>query len=453
MKSISFDRLVFTIIAALVLVLAAIILFGNLYGARPPEAVLPEGGAVGMRGPFTILFPQEMQHSTVEKRFETEPPLSGNFRWEGRKLFFWPNQPLVAGQSYRVRLTEGALTADGRAIRKEMQTFIQVRLPEVVFMSPVTGDAEIWISSIEPAVLRPITQTGGSVYDFGITPDGEHIIYSARNEMEGLDLWMIDRQGANKRLLLDCGPDWCSNPALSPNGARLAYARRNASLQPGGPPGVPRIWLLSVESGQTSVLYNDPEITGFDPVWSPMGDRLAFFDGTAGGIRILAIDKEDELLLPSNMGTVGAWSPDGQRMMFIDMESSFDRPYIAVYEANFADNAVVPALSSDLVRSDYGKPVWSPDGEWIAIGIRPIGGSGTQQIWVMRPDGSDALEVTSDFNYVHTAYRWDPGGNAIVFQRLNLTSSNNLPEVLVWQRDTGKFTTLGQDSGFAEWLP
>jgi hypothetical protein len=134
-----------------------------------------------------------------------------------------------SGQSYRVRLTEGALTEDGRAIRKEMQALIQVRLPEVVFMSPVTGDPEIWISSIEPAVLRPVTQTGGSVYDFGVTPDGEHIIYSARNEMEGLDLWMIDRQGANKRLLLDCGPDWCSNPALSPDGARLAYARRNAT--------------------------------------------------------------------------------------------------------------------------------------------------------------------------------------------------------------------------------
>jgi hypothetical protein len=63
-----------------------------------------------------------------------------------------------------------------------------------------------------------------------------------------------------------------------------------------------------------------------------MGDRLAFFDG-ARAVFGFWIDKEDELLLPSNMGAVGAWSPDGQRMMFIDMESSLNVHICIVYEA------------------------------------------------------------------------------------------------------------------------
>jgi TolB protein len=453
MKTKSFDRLVVIIMAVLVLILAGIISFGSWFGARPPAAVLPVGNAIGVRGPFALTFPQAMQPVSVEGNFETIPALTGKFRWEGRTLYFWPDQPLEAGEEYTVRLAAGALTEDGREIRQEMQAQFPVRQPEVVFMTPVTGNAEIYASSINPAVLRPLTQTGGTVYDFGVTPDGEHIIYSARNDMDGLDLWMVDRQGENNLLLLDCGPDWCSNPAMSPDRSRLAYARRTANVQPGGPPGVPRIWLFIPDTGQTAVLYNDPDVTGFDPVWSPQGDRLAFFDGSNGGIRVLYIDREDELLLPSNMGTVGAWSADGQRMLFIDMETALDRPYIVVYLADFASEVISPALSSDLVRSEYGKPVWSPDGEWIAIGIRALGGTGVQQIWIMRPDGSDAVDLTNDFNYVHTAYRWDPTGGALVFQRLNLSASNNRPQVMVWQRDSNEFVILGEDSGFAEWLP
>jgi TolB protein len=453
MKSKSFDRLVLIIIIAFVVVLAGIVFLGNWFGARPPAPVLPIGDKVGVRGPFTLAFPQAMQPGSVEAHFETDPPVDGSFRWNGRTLSFWPSQPLKIGQEYIVRLTAGSLTEDGREIRQELQAYFPVRQPEVVFMTPVTGEAEVWVSSVNPAILRPVTHTGGTVYDFGVTPDGEHIIYSARNEMSGLDLWMVDRRGEDRQMLLDCGPDWCSNPAMSPDGSRLAYARRTASVQPGGPPGVPRIWTLVSDTGQTARLYDDPEITGFDPVWSPLGNQLAFFDGTNGGIRVLTIDGDDELLLPSNMGTVGAWSPDGQRMLFIDMEMGPERPYIVVYQADFATEAVSPALASEMGRSEYGKPVWSPDGEWIAIGISPLGGTGFQQIWIMRPDGSDAVAVTNDFNAVHTAYRWDPTGEALVFQRLNLSSSNNVPEVMVWQRNSGEFSVLGADGGFADWLP
>jgi TolB protein len=453
MNNRSFDRLVIIIIGSLVLVLAGVVLLGNLAGARPPEAQYPASGSVGMRGPFILQFPQNMQRASVEALFETQPAIDGRYGWDGRTLFFWPDKPLIAGQQYAVRLREGAVTEDGRIIRRGMEALYTVRQPEVVFMSPVTGNAEIWISSIDPAVMRPITSTGGSVYDYGVTADGEHIIYSARNQMTGLDLWMIDRNGENGRLLLDCGPDWCNNPALSPDGSRLAYARRSASVQPGGPPGVPRIWMLVMETGQTAPLYSDQDITGFDPLWSYQGNRLAFFDGANSGIRVLVIDKEDDLLLPSNMGAVGSWSPDGQRMMFIDTEMALERPYVIVYIADFRNEMITPALSSELVRTEYGKPVWSPDGEWIAIGVRPLSGVSMQQIWIMRPDGSGLIEVTDDFLHVHTAYRWNPGGDALVLQRLNLSSSSSTPEVLVWQRDSGQFIRLAEDAGFADWLP
>ncbi|MEN4098954.1 MAG: hypothetical protein ROW52_03450 [Anaerolineaceae bacterium] len=453
MKSKSFDRIVFFILAGLALLLVVIILAGGWIGARPPVADLPTSGAVGMGGPLSLRFPQNMQRSTVEARFHTEPALEGRFQWDEHTLHFWPNDALQAGDVYEVILREGAQTEDGQVIRQEARLSFAVRRPEVVFMMPVTGNAEIWVSSIEASILRPLTQTNGMVYDFGVAADGEHIVYSVRNDMEGLDLWMVDRSGENQILLLDCGRDWCSSPAISPDGTRIAYARRIANIQPGASPGVPRIWMYTMDSVQTAPLYSDQAITGFDPLWSESGDQLAFFDGANGGIRVLTMDTEHEVFLPSNMGMVGSWSPDGQRMMFADMVMASQRPYTVVYEADFKNEVVTPALSSELVRTEYGRPAWSPDSEWIAIGIRAFGGSNTQQIWIMRPDGSDPFAVTSDLTYTNTAYRWHPAGEMLVFQRLKLASAQQTPEVVVWHRRTETFTVLGKDAGFANWLP
>ena len=49
-------------------------------------------------------------------------------------------------------------------------------------------------------------------------------------------------------------------PAISPNGARIAYSREAAGPGPDLPFGSPRIWVLDLQSGQNSAVYADQQI-------------------------------------------------------------------------------------------------------------------------------------------------------------------------------------------------
>ena len=82
-------------------------------------------------------------------------------------------------------------------------------------------------------------------------PQGEGIVYSVLREDGGADLWRMDRDGSEQRLLLACPEAACLDPAWSPDGETLAYERRD--IWAGAPnldPKAGRIWLLDLEEGE-----------------------------------------------------------------------------------------------------------------------------------------------------------------------------------------------------------
>ncbi|MDZ4159972.1 MAG: hypothetical protein U1B80_09295, partial [Anaerolineaceae bacterium] len=97
--------------------------------------------------------------------------------------------------------------------------------------------------------------------------------------------------------------------------------------------------------------------------------------------------------------------------------------------------------------------VWSPDGEWLAVGLQVAGRWLSKQLWLMRLDGSGQTAITDNPVHTHAAYRWDASGQAIAFQRLQLGSSLARPEVVIWQRRTGDLVVVAQDAGMPAWLP
>jgi dipeptidyl aminopeptidase/acylaminoacyl peptidase len=454
-----FDYIVWSVAGALGLAILGVVALGDRVGVRVARTFPAEAGVVAASARIGLEFADAMNTDTVEARFSLEPPTEGRFEWRGRQMSFIPARGLRPGQAYTARLQPGAQNREGRETQQEWRWSFSVREPYIVYLSAETGGArEVWRVPAGGGARVPLTQTNGRVYDFAVARDGEQIVYSVVNEARGADLWLVDREGRNARMLVNCGADLCTTPAWSPDGgapgsARIAYSREPAGLSPGSPNGPPRVWTVEVSSGQTASVYQSSQVLGYGPVWSPDGRRLAFFDGSAPGIRLLDVGSGEGMLISTPMGTVGSWSPDGEAMAYNDLNLETGQPQSTLARADFGSQTITPLVGQDATLSDFGAPVWSPDGEWLAVSVRTRDGGPSKQIWLLRPDGSERLPVTADPSYTFGGQRWNAAGDALVLQRFELNKPLATPEVLVWQRATNMVTLLAQGAATPEWMP
>lgn len=448
-----FDFTVWSILGGLALVLGAVILLGDRVGAQVVQTWPAAGEAVAAYGRVGLTFAQPMQAASVAAHFSITPAIAGSLQWRGQQALFLPTVPLAQGVTYTAHLSAGAEAQNGRATKEDLTWSFTVRSPRLVYLAPASKGALDLVQITPGGNPLSLTQTGGRVYDFAVAPDGEHIVYSLVNEQGGVDLWLMEDDGANARLFIECLKSRCSVPHWAPDGARIAYSREEEGIAPGAPLGPPRVWTAQVDTGATQPLYQDSQVLGYGPVWSPDGQRLAFFDGSVGGIRVLDLASGGEMVLPTLMGLVGAFAPDGQAMFFTDVQAQPNSVVGILYLADFGSQTITAPLSETLPFSDFGVPEWSQTREWIALSAKVADGGPGRQLWVLRPDGSDAHPIAADPAYTHGSYHWDAWGQQLVYQRVALGTPFPQPEIWVWSATTGAARQVATDGTLPMWLP
>lgn len=448
-----FDYAVWGTLTGLTLAIALVWFSGDNVGLSAPDTYPPNGQSASAFVHPTITFLEPMQFATVETRFTITPSVPGRFDWPtDSQLTFIPNRALTPGERYTVTLAAGSLSAQGVEVLDDLTWQFTVRQPAIVYMSPAIGPRELYRLDAPGATPRPLTDTGGLIYDFDTATDGWLIAYGRYNEQNGIDVWLTDGDGSNHRMLVECGPDRCYDYAFSPDHTRIAFSRERA--QAAAPNAPPRLWTVDLQSGEAAQVFQDNNILGYSPSWSPDGTKLAFFDGGEGAIRVLDLRTSQQSILPSWLGMMGAWSPTGDAMLFNDLDrSNPNLPGVVVYRVLFETEQVTPALTPTDTIASYSVPVWSPNGEWLAIAIQPTVGGPGAQLWLMRPDGSEARPIAADTGYTYGSYRWDPWGETVVYQRFQLSTPNATPEVLQWTLATGEVISLIDNATTPRWLP
>lgn len=445
-------------LVALVVLLAAIALLADPARKEVARLVAESTGGlltIGVHGPVTLEFDDAMQRDSVESRFSLDPPVEGSFTWNGtndRSVSFWPARALQPGQRYSVRLAARARSQGGQEVAKAQTWQVAVRQAELLYLSPSRAP-ELWRCSSDGRNCNRLTSTGGRVIDYSVSFDGNRIVYSLRNEEQGIDLWEINRQGGAAEILLPCGTDWCSSPAYSPDGKFIAYSRRRVSGLPGRQPEAPRIWILERAAQTTTELLADPRIGGTRAAWSPDGRLLAFFDEISGGVRVYNVATRSDFLVPAVEGTAIEWSPDSAFLFYLQAGIKGETPYSSVYRLDVRTQEISQVLGED--AADYSVPAWSSDGEWAVVGQRLAGGSLTRQLWLVSLSAGqgERQAITDDVLFNHGGYQWEPGGSRLVYQRLEFGKSDSLPQVTVWNRQDGQTLLLAEDAFQPLWIP
>lgn len=447
-----FDRLVLAILLISASLIIILLLQGDRVGVQVTATHPADGTEISARGRAGITFDVEMDLDSLKENFTVVPDISGEFQWEGKTLWFLPHEQLKRNQEYQFTVAAEAESLDGRKLMAPVSWSARVREPEILYLTLKEDGGDLWRVDLSTSSPVQLTDTGGGIYDFSPDPTGEWVIYSLKNETRGRDLWIIDRDGLNPSSILSCGQDLCSEAAWSADGAWVAYVRQardeeTGVLQP------PRIWSIHVGTGDTAPLYQTPNAFGHSPSFSPDGKRLATYDSVAEAIRVLDLETSQESLIPSLYPGVGDWSPDGQSMVFIDLVPSVLEPLTSVYIVHFDSQTVTPAFRELAEGIDYSQPQWSPDGEWFAVGLRAVTAGISKGLWVQNLDASQAIRITDDAAATFSAYRWDPWGDQLVFQRFGLGVSDQHPALWLWDWETGERLQLVDRGARPEWLP
>ena len=202
------------------------------------------------------------------------------------------------------------------------------------------------------------------------------------------------------------------DPAISPDGTRMAYAsRRNGFFD---------IYIFDFTSGQSIRVTDTPAYDG-NPTWAPDGQWLAYESYQSGNLDIFVQSLVDLTQSPLQLTTDPSadldpdWSPSGSLLAFTSLRSG--EPEIWTASLDQTENRF-HNRSRDPQAVDT-QPAWSPDGQQLA--------------WTSSHDGFDQVRVipTADTGQVPTFLgagsnpQWDPAGNQIL-ARLGDTVSASL---------------------------
>ena len=182
----------------------------------------------------------------------------------------------------------------------------------ITFASASSGKnrkKEIYISDIDGANARQLTQDGALGYGPKFSPDGSKIAYSS-DKSGYRDTYVIDLN-TKKRNCVAQFPGQNTGAAFSPDGSTLALSLSKF--------GNPEICTIPSTGGEPTRLTN-ARGTDCSPTWSPDGTKIVYVSDERGspGLYILPATggTPEKLNTESSYTTEPDWSPDGKKIAY-----------------------------------------------------------------------------------------------------------------------------------------
>lgn len=246
----------------------------------------------------------------------------------------------------------------------------------ILFDSYENGSFNIYRVRADGTGLQQLI-SGGS--EPALSPDGSRIAYRMRRDVGGLGIALASSTGAYISTVTE--ESTAGYPTWSPDGNNLAY-----NNVPGNEL-TSQVRRIGVGPNNTPINVVD----GWRPAWQPNGSSFVLFDGCRAGadcgsvLSINAFEGDPNNPTIVTTGSAGAWSPTGNQIAF---QAFDDKGLSQVWIIN-ADGSNRRQITKDV--GTHGMPIWSSDGQWLFY-RSDQGGTGWA-IYAIRTNGTDARKI------------------------------------------------------------
>jgi TolB protein len=184
------------------------------------------------------------------------------------------------------------------------------------------------------------------------------------------------------------------------------------------------------------------------------------------GIQLYNFESGESHQISSSVGSPAVWSPDGQSILTRDrhlaVRHGAEGENHQDHSHEFSEGValfVTQLAALDTTRlggddgADDGPPAWSADGAWIAFGRKSSRAEDGRQLWVIKPDGSQARALTESPELHHGAISWSADGSTLLFQRFDTRAANQRPGIWLLNVGTGRTEELHTPGFQPAWIP
>lgn len=437
--------------------LAASLLY---FSPRVVAAAPAENGRTGSFAAIEIQFSVPMGADCTADHFSIVPEIAGDLVIEGGTLRFTPRDPWPAGSSVRVSILAGACSEKGLPLLAGRSWSFAASRARVAYIPSLGPGNRLMGIAAEGGAPEILAEVSSPLQNFDLSRRGDFGVLSTGAGSLPDKLWLTRLDGLPAQLLLDCGADACSDPAISPDGLHIAYIRRStgADPDPSAAPAQPFIELLTIASGRTRTI-SIPGNTAGNPSWSAQG-WLSYYDGTR---QVIIIDDlaGGQTAVPNQSGAAWAWLPDGSAIifpeLFVDLvgetEGTSSNVYSLLFQVEVETNRRTNL--SGIGQSEDASPAVSPDASMLAFSRNFFDNRWTpgRQLWIMDLENGSARQISQAPDYSHTSIHWSPDGAQLLFMTFHETVPGDPPEIWCVATDGSDPRRLVTGGYLPKWLP
>jgi len=394
------------------------------------DQTFPQVSSAEWKGPTTqllLIFNRPMDQKSVEKEFQTTPPLKGKFSWVGRKLAFTANEPLQYGTKYMFSL-KSALDANGRAMQDAFRFEIPTKENRLVYIG--TEEKELHrlvLYHLQTQKKELLTPDNILINKFLVSPDGESVFFlgipqtpenQGENPTEIQNLYRVDITTKDMTLLSD-SKDYINEVFdLSPDGNFLAIDRTQRAK--GNLTFEKRLWLLDLRTEEWQRFWK--EEFGFDDIhFSPDSQYILSIEGNVGTYVLapLAPDPQKIQLL-GNFANAYGFSSDGKNVIFRENDNANDIFTLSNHLVFLTNSGMKNSLFSGL--GNVTSPILLNDGEKLYFLLKKekdpqAALNQTYQIYFYDFKTKALALFTDKLEYSVESIALSPDGKFLVFER------------------------------------